>query len=281
MQSLNGSSAPKGHWTKASGSYARPALGNLLQSVVVDYGPVDVLGRFFLAANEIALSRGVSLSLATFEEMMAVNAQNRDTWNRIPTIFDPEFCKSHLTPDRAFVILGRNAAGEVVACQAAKRMDLGERSIGNALMSLEVFLENPQRDRLPTEKIEVTAPSAFNVKGRVAVGGAAWCRPDYRGRHIPAITSRLSRAISLAHWNIDNYVSFFMEKVANGGVAKDVGFHRGEWHMKLEGARAGNARTYFVWVDPTDIETDLRSYLADFNAARATEIDGRILDRRA
>lgn len=262
------SGAPTGSWTKATGSFARPRLGNLLQQTTIDHGPADILGRFLLAANEVALSRGVSLSFETFDEMFAVNARNRDTWNRIPTIFDPEFCGEQLMADSAFVLLGRNADGDVVACQACKLMDLGARSIGEALLSQHVFFDHPERDRLPDERVELTAQSAFNVKGRVAVGGAAWCRPDYRGRHIPAITSRLSRAVSLARWNTDFYVSFFVEKVAKGGVAKDVGFHRGEWHMQLANARAGNARTFFVWVDPADIALDLSQYLAEFAAAK-------------
>jgi hypothetical protein len=274
------SQAPTGNWTKATGSFRRPPIGNLLQTARIDHGPAAVLGRFLLAANEAALSRGVSLSFATFDELWRANEKNRDTWNRIPTIFDPEFCGEQLQPDRAFVILGKNADGDVVLSQACKLMDLGDRSIGDALLSQHVFFDNPDLDRLPDEKIEVTAQSAFKVKGRVSVGGAAWCRPDYRGRHLPALTSRLGRAISLAHWNVDYYVSFFVEKVALGGVAKDVGFDRGEWHMKLENARAGNAKTYFVWVDPDEIVVDLARHSAEINVGSA-QVDGRVLDRGA
>ena len=74
-----------------------------LDELRIDYGPVDLLGRFFLKADEAALARGISLSFATFDELIATNKANADSWKPIVTVFDLAYNK--LGPETAFCIV--------------------------------------------------------------------------------------------------------------------------------------------------------------------------------
>ena len=83
-----------------------------LDQVDIGYGPADLLGRFFLAADTALRERGVTLSFATFDELMAANRANSDTWRPILSIFDPAV--SDISPEASLALIGRNAAGEIV-----------------------------------------------------------------------------------------------------------------------------------------------------------------------
>ena len=42
--------------------------------------------------------------------------------------------------------------------------------------------DDPDRTKWPGESIEVTAPSAKSIKGRLLINGAVWLHPAYRKR---------------------------------------------------------------------------------------------------
>jgi hypothetical protein len=55
----------------------------------------------------------------------------------------------------------------------------------------------------PGERCLVTAPATRRIRGRVVFSGAAWYRPDYRGRGLSAILPRVGKAYALARWSPD------------------------------------------------------------------------------
>src|SRR6187200_2390191 len=79
---------------------AHPPHPKLITDITVESGPVDLLGRFFLKADTAARRRGVTLSFATFEELIEVNRRNSDSWKRIISMYDPRYCPKGLAPDR-------------------------------------------------------------------------------------------------------------------------------------------------------------------------------------
>ena len=65
---------------------AIPPRGNLLDLIKVQYGPPGLIGRFLLQGEAEARRRGVSLSLASFEELAEANLKNRATWKPLVSI---------------------------------------------------------------------------------------------------------------------------------------------------------------------------------------------------
>ena len=98
-----------------------PTSGRFPAELQIVHGPVDLLGRFFLWADSEARDRGVTLSFAPLEELVAVNRANSDTWRPLVPLFDPAV--GSINEQTGFAILGRNHAGEVVATQAARLYD--------------------------------------------------------------------------------------------------------------------------------------------------------------
>ncbi|MFM2422312.1 MAG: hypothetical protein RL291_842 [Pseudomonadota bacterium] len=245
---------------RVAGSFAPPPPGDLLSHVTINHGPADFLGRFFLRADDLARSRGVSFSITTFDELMKLNEKHRATWMRMTSMYDPKFCPTDLVPEKSYVIFGRNINGEVVSCSAAKMMDLGESSLYDALTSLRALYENPGRDANTGEAVTCTAPIARSLRGRIFIGGAAWVRPDYRGRDIPGLSVRVSRAMALSKFGFDSYVSFLMDYRIQVGFDMDLGYPRGEWGMSIANATNGNPNTKVVWLYPDEVLADLRAY---------------------
>jgi hypothetical protein len=90
----------------------------LLSQITIEHGPPALLGELFLRAEEEIRKRGITLSFATFDELVALNEKHRDSWMPLISIFHPRYCK--LTGDNAYCIFGRNAAGDVVTTQAGR-----------------------------------------------------------------------------------------------------------------------------------------------------------------
>ena len=94
-----------------------------------------------LAADTEARRRGVLLSFAAMDELVATNKANSATWRPLLPIFDPE-C-GRFDAESAFCLLGRNDAGEVVLTQAARFFDWRDTSFHDEATSLRLFYADP------------------------------------------------------------------------------------------------------------------------------------------
>jgi hypothetical protein len=81
-----------------------PDVPPLLSQLTINYGPVDLLSRFFRRADTAARVRGVTLSFASLGELIAANEQNRDSW--LPLFPTYDIRHNTIAPDEAFCILG-------------------------------------------------------------------------------------------------------------------------------------------------------------------------------
>ncbi len=115
--------ASPGSSAAAEGRSARASAGaSFLTEVTVEHGPAALLGRFFLSAETAARAQGVTVSFAGYDDLLAINEQNRDTWRPLVPMFHPRY--NSFTRDNSIVLLGRNAQGDVVATQAARLLRL-------------------------------------------------------------------------------------------------------------------------------------------------------------
>ena len=182
----------------------QPPRPKLITDITVEHGPVELLGRFFLKADTAARQRGVTLSFGTFEELLQVNSQNRDSWKPLTTIYDHRTCPRGLAHDRAFCILGRDERGKVVASHAARVFEVDD---GNTLydiaVSLRLFYDEPERMKNSGERCEVTASVAKSIRGKLLINGAVWYHPSYRKRNMAMIVPRIARAYAYTRWKMD------------------------------------------------------------------------------
>ena len=244
---------------------ARPATNDpsasFVSGLVVEHGPSELLGKVILAADTEARRRGVFLSFATMQELVATNKANGSSWRPLLPIFDPE-C-GRFGADSAFCLLGRNEAGEIVLSQAARLFDWRHTSFDEEATSLRLFYHDPASLRREDETIEVTAPSARLISGRIAFTGAHWCRPDFRERGLPSITPRLARALAIAKWDVDLACTIMAADIYSRGVARRAGYFNSEWTVDLKNTPTGTFPAALLWSMRGSVFADLEDFLAN------------------
>lgn len=169
-------------------------------------GRIDMLARFVLLADRLARDLGVRLSISRdFGELLSVNVANRASWEPLFPVIDPRF---HDFPaDHGFWLRGIDAAGDVVLTRACRRIDLGAGSLHDELTSLRLLYAPGSNGESPDELLYCDCPSAAAVTGTISFQAGGWHRPDYRGRGLSALASRLVKVIGLAEWGVTEWIS--------------------------------------------------------------------------
>jgi len=241
--------------------------GSFIGEVVINHGPVELLGKLLLAADTAARDRGVLLSFATLSELVEINRANRESWLPLLPVFDPG--RGHFDQSAAICLLGRNDSGDVVVTQAARFFDWQKTNFHEEVTSLRMLYHDPDAQRQRGEAMEVTAPSARKIAGKVAYTGAHWCRPDFRGKGLPGITPRVARALAIAQWDVDFACTLMLEDVFSRGVARRAGYLNSEWSVELKNTPLGTHTAALLWNDRGEIVADLAGFLANFVDAHA------------
>jgi len=239
----------------------------LFSQMVMQHGPVGLLGRAILKAEEATRQQGVFLSFATFPELLQANQANSDTWLPIVTTFDCRY--SDLNENSAFCILGRNREGDVVACQAARLFDWQDTNFQEEAQSLRLFYQDPSQAKLSTEQCRVSAVAARGTVGRVLYSGGAWYRRDFRGKGLVEYLPRIARAYAHTLWNIDCTVTLMAQAVVRGGVFPRNGYRNIEWAVDLVGTRLGDMHAAYLWIKQDEMLEDLNEFLG----GEGTQVD--------
>jgi hypothetical protein len=250
-----------------------PPRPSLINEIVVDHGPRDLLGRFFLKADTVARDRGITLSFGTFDDLVETNARNAASWHPLIPLFDPK--NGSLTDDSAFCLVGRNPQGDIVATQAARLYRWPDTSFYEEARSLRLFYADPARMKMPKERCEISAESTKFVSGNVCFSGGGWYRRDYRKLNLSAILPRISRALAFTRWRTDYTVSVIAEKVIQGGMADRSGYTNVDWDLRMYDAPPGTVRCAFVWMETNQLLSDLADFLVGFDAQVDVGIDQR------
>ena len=241
--------------------------------ITVTHGPVALIGRFLLKAENAVRQRGLRLSFASMDELLALNIKNRDTWLPLFPVFDPT-C-GDLTVRNAFCLLGYDRRGDAVAAQAGRLYDWADTNLHEEATSLRMFYDEPARSRYPTERCHVTALAAKGVAGRVVFSGAAWYRTDYRGKQLAEILPRLSRAYAYTRWKSDCTITMMTETVVKGGVFPKNGYRNIEWDIRLQNSRLGDLRLSLQWSKTDEMIDDLAWFVKSFDMQAHSRADAR------
>ena len=199
----------------------------ILDQIVLRYGPRDLLGRYFAFADGAARDLGIRLRLCwDFDRLYALNREHTDSWPRLSPIFDPRV--NPITGDNAFFIDGIDEFGDAVVTSAGRLYDHGDRSIADELRSLRIFYGDPTPYLHAGERVDVTAPSAEHICGRVMFSGSVWVRPDYRRHGLTKIVPRLTRSYALTQWNTPVFWGVVEHDLDEIGVTRAYG----SWHAE-------------------------------------------------
>jgi hypothetical protein len=252
-----------------------PTSGTLLDAIQVIHGPAALMGRLFLQADRAARDCGITLSFGAPDELAAINRANRATWRPIVPIFCTE---TGFGAANGFALLGRNAAGEIVATQGARVYDWAGTSFREEAESLRMFYgaEPPPA----AESCRVRAPSSSSITGTVAFSGAGWYRPDFRGKGLAAILPRVSRALAYTRCATDFTISIMADAVAAGGMAVRAGYTHIEGSVELINSPVGPFRGVLIWMPKDELLRDVRHFLG--GAAKIpAEVDAVAQNRSA
>lgn len=248
---------------------------NFLSDVRIDHGPRDLLARLFLRGDTLLRERGINLSFAPIDGLLQVNRDNRDSWRNLFPVFNPEF--GGMTPENSFVLLGRNAAGKVIAAQGARLYNLGSGTFKDLTEDLRLFYVDPDRQRQDGETCVITAPSAARFCGEVIFSGAVWYHPEYRRQGLTSILPRITKALSLTRWGTDITLSFMAEDVVAGGTAPRAGYRHVEWEVLMKRSLLGDLRLAMIYSDADE----LAEYFSGLLERPDTKVDTVVKERAA
>jgi hypothetical protein len=249
--------------------------GDFLDRLEVRYGPVAMLGRFFLRAAAELRERGLTLWWGSMEELLRTNEANRDSWRGLVQVFDHRYFTA--TREICFCIFARDGRGRIVGTHAARLFDWTGTTFHDEATSLRLFYSDPEAMRRPGETCEVTAPLARRVTGLTIFSGAAWYHPDYRGCGLSGILPRIGKACALTRWPADRIVSFMLADVHARGFAPRFGYDTIDWSIIGRNSPLGNHHSAFLSVTR---ESSLR-HIAQLLGDRRPQVDGEVLRRHA
>jgi hypothetical protein len=232
----------------------------IFAQTTLQFGPIDVLGRTILYAEQLANQVGVSLELATGEEFLAVNTANRQTWRPLVSLLDHRFNCDDQT--QSLYLIGRNKTGDVVAGQAIRGYDWHQSNFADFVENLPPGYRNPDTQSDPIETYRVTSLAARGTTGKVAYSGGAWYRPDYRGQGLVEWLPRLARAYARGVWDTRTTITLMEEKNVAKGVFPRNGYRYLEWSVFLENQGSGSLKAAFLWMKDNEMLEDLAQFLA-------------------
>ncbi len=263
----------------ARAEHARATLSaatssSFLDDIRISFGPHRLLGRFFLAADAEVQERGVHLSFAPMQQLVEINRETPASWRPLLPHYDPSY--GGISEQNAFCLVGRSHAGDIVATQAGRFYDFTQTNLHAEATSLRLFYPDPERMRRSGESCTMTAPSAKRIRGRVVFSGAAWYRPDFRGRELSSVLPRIARAYAHAIWNTNCTFTFIAKALIDKGAWRRTGYSNLEWNVILRNSVMGRYHGALVWMHTREMLGDVSAYLQ-----RATQIDRRVQQRGA
>ena len=252
---------------------------SLLDELDILHEPREILGLVLMATTDAMARYGIRMSFGSFEELMAINAGNQDSWFPLHTAFRHDV--GGADADNGIVIFGRDSAGKVVTAHAVRLFDWRGTDLKHEAESLRLFYADPTPARNAGEYCTIHADAAEQVTGRCAYIGGLWCHPHYRGRGRVRLITAVTRATALARWGFENLVGL----MSSDNMAKD--FHRrtGMINVLAPGGTLTNSPTHpggdihfaIAYLSAMQLVDELVKLLLDLRS----EVDGVVEQRRA
>ena len=228
----------------------------LPDALTIKHGPAQLLADFVLEADKIAREAGLRLKLRhDFDELNRINQQQVKSGNWYPLInmFNPE--RADILPENAFWLSGENELGEIVVTFAVRIYYWPDTNLEEQAVAMLYGRDEGQR-------CIITADAAKLISGVVMSSGAAWVRPDYRGRRLSRLLPRIAKAYALSRWPLDFTFGYVTRALVEKGFTTTS---NGSGHL-----------SYSVWYPdlpfgelviaytrPEEVYADLRRFLTE------------------
>ncbi|WP_158926353.1 hypothetical protein [Acidisphaera sp. S103] len=257
---------------------AKPVLpsfsgSTLLDQIELKHGPIALLGRFFLLAEQAARDRGVHLRLHTDMDSLAEIYPEVTPGRSLPVLstFDP--AHSDLSPKNAFWISGHDDSGKVIATQAARLFDMTRSTVERELVSMRLFYAAPEKYLAAGARCLVDCPPANDITGRVVYSGGAIYHPKVRGCGLSRILPRISRALAHSMWDSEYTFSTVETLLIAKDVHRSYGYTRHSELVSLRGTNRGAMDFGLIWMPTGEMLEDLTNYTSETvgNEVRNTE----------
>ena len=236
-------------------------IAPLLQQVAVKHGPVPVVGRLLLKAEQASRGQGVTLTL---EPVEAFASFMRAKMPHAPPLAHFRPAPGAFAHDRSLCLLGRDRTGEIVATQVVRAYDWSGSCLRDEAESLRMFYGTTQPQ--PGVSCSVTAPCADRIGGTVAYSGGGWYAPAYRGKGLSRLLPRISRMLALTLWNTEFTVSFVEWALVEKGVVARYGYRNIENGIEIMNMIEAPFIAAVVWMDREFLLQDADEFLAQSGA---------------
>lgn len=237
------------------GSFGRPVLEDLQ----IQFGPVTVLGRFFLLADALLAKAGVTLYLVPLADAVATHASNVDSWHAFPPMLDTRL--SNIDPATSYGLLGCNERGDIVCAQGGRVYDLGNQSFADVVADQSFFYGAQIPPAAGQPVAEISAPSASLITGRFVYSGGLWVHPDYRGRHLTTVLPRFSRCYALAKWDTQFTVGMANERNFSERLVAAYGYEKVERRFTIHNMGPDPMTLAVLWMNRDDLIGDLTGFV--------------------
>ncbi|HYM33328.1 MAG TPA: hypothetical protein VEU47_18665 [Candidatus Cybelea sp.] len=172
-------------------------------------------------------------------------------------IFDPD-CNT-LDKRNAFWVVGRELHGGGIVCCNSVRIysdaRLADLFIDNRLIYDGTKPPGPHN-------VTLRMHEADHVFGNLAYIGGGWVRPDFRGRHIPALLMALSQAIILQDYSADYSFGFVHHHDAERGLPiRSYHFHHTHRGVAWQWPGRGQLDLWLLYNTYEDIREELGLFL--------------------
>ncbi|MFK7836081.1 MAG: hypothetical protein AB8B60_07665 [Sulfitobacter sp.] len=210
---------------------------------------------FIATSRNILRSHGIEITIGSnFEEYSKIIKAERTVQN-LGAPFD--FEKYPLRKNEAFWLIGRNAEGELIHTQAAKRVPLNGKTLaGHLLTRFRDFPPPIPGVDFDRSRFRAT-PGAHRIKGDVVYHGEVWMAPDegaYRGTGLSTVLARTGLLELMRRWNPDFIYGFMLRQVAFKGFSERMGYFHNEpgalhWHVA---GRDDPLEAFLTWLSEED-----------------------------
>lgn len=174
-----------------------------------DYDNIQAVISLYLdELDRMGLELTVETDMAGWADVMR-SAPKMSLLN--PT-FDPS--ESHLHPGNSFWLRLRHE-GQTVAC-IANRLFITDDYIG---LKRSFRLWYDLKPVLVRQPLNIVLPEDVpHINGRVGHHGGLWVHPDWRGHGLAGTLPRLTRALSMRHFDVDWHCGAVLKHIADRGL---------------------------------------------------------------
>lgn len=254
------------------------AVDRFLNQIEVNHGPQALLARYFLSAVSSVADKGVTIRFTTCEELLDINQRNLENWFPLTTSFHPEF--GDVSDDNCAVLIGENAAGDVIVTQAVKLLDWRETNFKAEAESLRFFYTEPEIQKAPGERCFVTAAGAETLAGLLGQTGAAWLRPDYRRAGVLEIVNKTARAFAYTKWNVIETFSILTPAITKRDSGRRFGYQNVQPGVTMRNSPTSPDKDLNLCLGRISRE-ELTDELFQFIMESLPQADATVRDRRA